>query len=417
MKDNRIRRAMALLLALAMCLCAPIAQAQEKMEATPGMASEALPTEKAEVQAEVRIEVETAGNSSVSYPVVLGLEDETVQGRIDAAIETGLSLANARLLLERVRTAGGEPEGQATLTMETTVYRSGNVLSVSTSRTGEQADGSIGHSVTALVFDLTTGEPVAMDALFADPEAAYAQMEAILQEELGESMNAYTDNASVLPMPRDNYALDAQGLTVYYPASQYTTVSGQVGAFHFYYYELEPLLSELGKALTAREEGVQDAATAIREAIAQGAFPNWIEGVKLGEPIGTYLDAYTLAADPDYTLESRVYLFSEPQLRGLSLETWLYAECAEEEAPVTAIRASRIDLFGLRPGVTTLAECEQLLGTPDGRTLRDADDAYNMMLEEGESLFYLSGGYSLEVHADAQGVVSCLILYDDARTA
>lgn len=414
MKDNRTRRVLALLLTFALCLCTPIAQA-ETAQATAE--SEALPAEQTEVQAEVRIEVETAGNSSVSYPVVLGLEDETVQGRIDAAIETGLSLANARLLLERVRTAGGEPEGQATLTMETTVYRSGNVLSVSTSRTGEQADGSIGHSVTALVFDLTTGEPVAMDALFADPEAAYAQMEAILQEELGESMNAYTDNVSVLPMPRDNYALDAQGLTVYYPASQYTTVSGQVGAFHFYYYELEPLLSELGKALTAREEGVQDAATAIREAIAQGAFPNWIEGVKLGEPIGTYLDAYTLAADPDYTLESRVYLFSEPQLRGLSLETWLYAECAEEEAPVTAIRASRIDLFGLRPGVTTLAECEQLLGVPDGRTMRDADDAYNMMLQEGESLFYLSGGYSLEVHADAQGVVSCLILYDDARTA
>lgn len=414
MKDNRTRRALALLLALAMCLCTPIAQA-ETAQATAE--SEALPAEQTEVQAEVRIEVETAGNSSVSYPVVSGLADESIQGRLNAAIETGLSLANARLLLERVRAAGGEPEGQATLTMETTVYRVGNVLSVAVSRTGEQADGSIGHSVTALVFDLMTGDPVALDALFADPGAAYAHMEAVLQEELGESMNAYTDNASVLPMPRDNYALDALGLTVYYAPSQYTTVSGRAGAFHFYYYELEPYLSELGQALTAREEDGQDAAAAIREAVAQGAFPNWIEGVRLGEPIGAYLDAYTLAADPDYTLESRVYLFSEPQLRGLSLETWLYAECAEEEAPVTAIRASRIDLFGLRPGVTTLAECEQLLGTPDGRTLRDADDAYNMMLEEGESLFYLSGGYSLEVHADAQGVVSCLILYDDARTA
>lgn len=415
MKDNRTRRALALLLTLALCLCAPMAQA-ETAQATDA-ATEALPAEQAEVQAEVRIEVETAGNSSVSYPVVSGLADESIQGRLNAAIETGLSLANARLLLERVRAAGGEPEGQATLTMETMVYRVGNVLSVAVSRTGEQADGSIGHSVTALVFDLMTGDPVALDALFADPEAAYAHMEAVLQEELGESMNAYTDNASVLPMPRDNYALDALGLTVYYAPSQYTTVSGRAGAFHFYYYELEPYLSELGQALTAREEDGQDAAAAIREAVAQGAFPNWIEGVRLGEPIGAYLDAYTLAADPDYTLESRVYLFSEPQLRGLSLETWLYAECAEEEAPVTAIRASRIDLFGLRPGVTTLAECEQLLGTPDGRTLRDADDAYNMMLEEGESLFYLSGGYSLEVHADAQGVVSCLILYDDARTA
>ena len=414
MKDNRTRRALALLLTLTLCLCAPMAQA-ETAQATAE--SEALPAEQTEVQAEVRIEVETAGNSSVSYPVVSGLADESVQGRLNAAIETGLSLANARLLLERVRAAGGEPEGQATLTMETMVYRVGNVLSVAVSRTGEQADGSIGHSVTALVFDLATDDPVALDALFADPEAAYAHMEAVLQEELGESMNAYTDNASVLPMPRDNYALDAQGLTVYYAPSQYTTVSGRAGAFHFYYYELEPYLSELGQALTAREEDGQDAAAAIREAVAQGAFPNWIEGVRLGEPIGAYLDAYTLAADPDYTLESRVYLFSEPQLRGLSLETWLYAECAEEEAPVTAIRASRIDLFGLRPGVTTLAECEQLLGTPDGRTLRDADDAYSMMLEEGESLFYLSGGYSLEVHADAQGVVSCLILYDDARTA
>ena len=415
MKDNRTRRVLALLLTFALCLCTPIAQA-ETAQATDA-ATEALPAEQAEVQAEVRIEVETAGNSSVSYPVVSGLADESIQGRLNAAIETGLSLANARLLLERVRAAGGEPEGQATLTMETAVYRAGNVLSVAVSRTGEQADGSIGHSVTALVFDLMTGDPVALDALFADPEAAYAHMEAVLQEELGESMNAYTDNASVLPMPRDNYALDALGLTVYYAPSQYTTVSGRAGAFHFYYYELEPYLSELGQALTAREEDGQDAAAAIREAVAQGAFPNWIEGVRIGEPIGAYLDAYTLAADPDYTLESRVYLFSEPQLRGLSLETWLYAECAEEEAPVTAIRASRIDLFGLRPGVTTLAECEQLLGTPDGRTLRDADDAYNMMLEEGESLFYLSGGYSLEVHADAQGVVSCLILYDDARTA
>ena len=415
MKDNRTRRVLALLLTFALCLCTPIAQA-ETAQATDA-ATEALPAEQAEVQAEVRIEVETAGNSSVSYPVVSGLADESIQGRLNAAIETGLSLANARLLLERVRAAGGEPEGQATLTMETAVYRAGNVLSMAVSRTGEQADGSIGHSVTALVFDLMTGDPVALDALFADPEAAYAHMEAVLQEELGESMNAYTDNASVLPMPRDNYALDALGLTVYYAPSQYTTVSGRAGAFHFYYYELEPYLSELGQALTAREEDGQDAAAAIREAVAQGAFPNWIEGVRIGEPIGAYLDAYTLAADPDYTLESRVYLFSEPQLRGLSLETWLYAECAEEEAPVTAIRASRIDLFGLRPGVTTLAECEQLLGTPDGRTLRDADDAYNMMLEEGESLFYLSGGYSLEVHADAQGVVSCLILYDDARTA
>ena len=102
MKDNRTRRALALLLTLALCLCAPMAQA-ETAQATAE--SEALPAEQAEVQAEVRIEVETAGNSSVSYPVVSGLADESIQGRLNAAIETGLSLANARLLLERVRAA------------------------------------------------------------------------------------------------------------------------------------------------------------------------------------------------------------------------------------------------------------------------------------------------------------------------
>ena len=124
---------------------------------------------------------------------------------------------------------------------------------------------------------------------------------------------------------------------------------------------------------------------------------------------------YTLLTDPDYTLESRVYLFEEPQLRGMSLETWLYAECEEEEAPLTAIRAARIDLFGIRPGISTLAECEKLLGAPDGRATRDEDDAVDLMLEPGDSLFYISGENTLEIHADKQGVVSCLILYSGKR--
>ncbi len=366
--------------------------------------------------AEIRVDVkeETAGNSRMSYPVVSGIEDEIVQGKINTAIETGLSLESTRLTMKRIVERGGEAEGEATLLMDTAVYQKGDVLSVAVSRRGEQADGSLGDSVTAMVFDLKTGDRIPLEALFADPQASLGAMEGIIETEIGGSLNAYMENAKITPMPRDNYSIDALGVTVYYPASQYSMVSGSAGACQFYFYELEDGLSELGKTLSAAEE-TADAAKGIRDAVSAGAFPNWVADVKLGEPIGTYMKKYTQLTDPDYTLESRVYLFEEPQLRGMSLETWLYAECEEEGAPLTAIRAARIDLFGIRPGISTLAECEKLLGAPDGRATLDENDAVDLMLEPGDSLFYVSGENTLEIHADQQGVVSCLILYAGKR--
>lgn len=366
--------------------------------------------------AEIRVDVkeETAGNSRMSYPVVSGIEDEIVQGKINTAIETGLSLESTRLTMKRIVERGGEAEGEATLLMDTAVYQKGDVLSVAVSRRGEQVDGSLGDSVTAMVFDLKTGDRIPLEALFADPQASLGAMEGIIETEIGGSLNAYMENAKITPMPRDNYSIDALGVTVYYPASQYSMVSGSAGACQFYFYELEDGLSELGKTLSAAEE-TADAAKGIRDAVSAGAFPNWVADVKLGEPIGTYMKEYTQLTDPDYTLESRVYLFEEPQLRGMSLETWLYAECEEEEAPLTAIRAARIDLFGIRPGISTLAECEKLLGAPDGRATLDENDAVDLMLEPGDSLFYVSGENTLEIHADQQGVVSCLILYAGKR--
>lgn len=366
--------------------------------------------------AEIRVDVkeETAGNSRMSYPVVSGIEDEIVQGKINTAIETGLSLESTRLTMKRIVERGGEAEGEATLLMDTAVYQKGDVLSVAVSRRGEQADGSLGDSVTAMVFDLKKGDRIPLEALFADPQASLGAMEGIIETEIGGSLNAYMENAKITPMPRDNYSIDALGVTVYYPASQYSMVSGSAGACQFYFYELEDGLSELGKTLSAAEE-TADAAKGIRDAVSAGAFPNWVADVKLGEPIGTYMKKYTQLTDPDYTLESRVYLFEEPQLRGMSLETWLYAECEEEEAPLTAIRAARIDLFGIRPGISTLAECEKLLGAPDGRATLDENDAVDLMLEPGDSLFYVSGENTLEIHADQQGVVSCLILYAGKR--
>ena len=366
--------------------------------------------------AEIRVDVkdETAGNSRMSYPVVSGIEDEIVQGKINTAIETGLSLESTRLTMKRIVERGGEAEGEATLLMDTAVYQKGGVLSVAVSRRGEQADGSLGDSVTAMVFDLKTGDRIPLEALFADPQASLGAMEGIIETEIGGSLNAYMENAKITPMPRDNYSIDALGITVYYPASQYSMVSGSAGACQFYFYELEDGLSELGKTLSAAKE-TADAAKGIRDAVSAGAFPNWVADVKLGEPIGTYMKEYTQLTDPDYTLESRVYLFEEPQLRGMSLETWLYAECEEEEAPLTAIRAARIDLFGIRPGISTLAECEKLLGAPDGRATLDENDAVDLMLEPGDSLFYVSGENTLEIHADQQGVVSCLILYAGKR--
>ena len=69
-----------------------------------------------------------------------------------------------------------------------------------------------------------------------------------------------------------------------------------------------------------------------------------------------------------------------------------------------------MDFFGLVTGSSTREDIVALLGEPDSTLSYDEDDAFDMMVEPGESLCYEWGGRVLEAHLDGDGVLSVLIL-------
>ena len=73
----------------------------------------------------------------------------------------------------------------------------------------------------ALVLDRTTGEEIRLEQLFSDADAAFDAMETIIENDVLSQLSDYMEYSELLPMPRDNYAIDAYGLTVFYPDDSY----------------------------------------------------------------------------------------------------------------------------------------------------------------------------------------------------
>ena len=286
----------------------------------------------------------------------------------------------------------------------------GNIASLVLHWDGTQADGTAGSAVRALALDLTTGEEIRLEQLFDDADAAIDAMERIIEEDVLPDLSDYMEYSELLPMPRDNYAVDEYGLTVYYPDDSYRYFDEQSGAVQFAWYELADYIGEDSPVYALAH--AQGDLTALADAAKDGKLPGPMTQAAVGQKLGEALDAYTLLTDPDYTKDSRVYLFEEASLRGWAVEIPKYAETDEAETPISAVRTTRADVCGLTVGKTTKDELTALLGEPRETRAYDADDAADRMLEAGESLFFELSGHILQAHVDENSVLSCLILRD-----
>ena len=286
----------------------------------------------------------------------------------------------------------------------------GNVASLVLHWDGTQADGTAGSAARALALDLTTGEEIRLEQLFDDADAAIDAMERIIEEDVLPDLSDYMEYSELLPMPRDNYAVDEYGLTVYYPDDSYRYFDEQSGAVQFAWYELADYIGEDSPVYALAH--AQGDLTALADAAKDGKLPGPMTQAAVGQKLGEALDAYTLLTDPDYTKDSRVYLFEEASLRGWAVEIPKYAETDEAETPISAVRTTRADVCGLTVGKTTKDELTALLGEPRKTRAYDADDAADRMLEAGESLFFELSGHILQAHVDENSVLSCLILRD-----
>lgn len=314
-------------------------------------------------------------------------------------IETRFAQKKAEQLLSR---AGASVQQSGEL------FTSRSLASMTLVWNGTQADGTNGSSTIGLVLDLTTGEAVELARLFDDADAAFAAMENIISDDVLSELSDYMEYGDLLPMPTDNYAIDEQGLTVFYPDDRYRYFDEKNGAVQFAWYELAAYIGEDSPvyALAHKEQSAEE----LKAAVAEGRLPGAMESVSLGEKLGDVLARYTLLTDPDYTNDSRVYLFEEPELRGWAVEIPKYAETEEDETTISAIRTTRAELCGLTIGKTTRDEVIAMLGEAKETRVYDEDAARDRMLPAGESLFYELSGKILQAHIGEDGTLAGVIL-------
>ena len=326
----------------------------------------------------------------------------------DPAIATANGLIEARF--EQAKAAQLTQRAGAEIIQSGETHTLGNVASLVLRWNGTQPDGTAGSAVRALVLDRTTGEEIRLEQLFDDADTAIGAMERIIEDDVLPELSDYMEYSELLPMPRDAYAVDEYGLTVFYPDDSYRYFDEQSGAVQFAWYELADYIGEDSPAY-ALAHGQGDM-NALADAAQNGRLPGPMERAAIGQKLGEVLSAYTLLTDPDYTKDSQVYLFEEAALRGWAVEIPKYAETDEADTPISAIRTTRADICGLTIGKTTKDELIERLGEPKETRSYDADSAADRMLEAGESLFFELSGRILQAHVNENGVLSCLILRD-----
>lgn len=362
---------------------------------------EAVPVGWAEVEGERVLTKDAAPELSEAEK----LEQETLLLRLNGMLDMRFSQARAAQLFENAQSG----DGRGVIFQASFGYADDRVASLAVIWQGTQPDGASRCLPYSLTLDLTTGEEIAFDALFDDPDAAAEAMEAILSRDVLEDMNTYVEVYDLLPLPRDSFSFDETGLTVYYPDDRYRTFEGRSGYVTFYWHEIADFIGEDSPVYALSRP---QAAEAQAIDAAPGYFgENRLLG--LDETLGKGMGAYALTDEPDYTRDSILFTAQDPSMRGYSVEIPKYAETEWADTPISAVRHSRVSWHGLTTGKTTREEIVSLLGEPERTAVYDEDDAMDMMLEPGESLIYTMQEFVLEANLGENGVLSCLILHGE----
>ena len=367
-----------------------------------------LPTCALAAQIALAIESDDAGGNTLAVFSVQADEADTVPGQqtqpdavtlaIDAQIEARFAQQKAQTAIKR-----------GTVTQTGSLWQDEKTASMALIWQGEQADGSYGCTALGLNVNLETGEEILLEQLFSDWDGALLRMEALIADDVVDGMSDYMEYGDLLPMPTENYSVDAYGLTVYWPEDRYRYFDGTSGSVTFYWHELSDFIGEDSPVYALACPDVAYDVSQIEALCMSGEVTSMLT-LKLGELLGDAAGRYRLA-DPDYTTDALVYPLE--RVRGFAVEIPKYAETEEEQTPISAIRASRVSMAGLlTTGRSTEAELIALLGEPDGEIVLDEDDALDAMLEPGTSLLYAVSGRVLQAHVGEDGVLSCLILRD-----
>jgi len=345
--------------------------------------------------------------SSIHYPQVTGLPDAQVQSAVNAAIMEGGRIE------ERINRMALLMTSPVKLNVSYAYVLEGNVFSCAMLADGAVETTRSTQEWLTVNADLRTGEEIPFAALFTDEAAAREQIEAILTTEVAPEQSAHLAAGNLLPLP-ETFSLSRQGLTLYYPISQFRTLSDRAGTVTILWAELQEVLDlSEGSPLTAL--GVADTITLdetdtredLAAALAEGGFPG-VPAV-IGQSVKELTDRYAQLTDNELCETGRMFILEDGAFRRVYVITDQLTD-SWDKSVVNILRADRLNLEGLCTGHTTMAQWRNVLGEPDATVTTGEASADSWRIVPGVSDYYTLGEYRLRLHADENGILRSVFL-------
>ena len=380
----------------------------------------------------IREEVTQNGpaDSSVSYPV-FSCDDAAGQALADTVNRVIQNEARIQDYLQVLSTVS---EGSTGIRMSYTLsndqvwdasvgnYAGPSYLSLLFSAKGKMPMGRPSQAYYPVTLNIRTGEAVAFDQLFTDPDGAREFMEAYLENEIEPQLSTYLENNQLFPVPYDRFFLDGFGrIIIAYENSQLSFLSGYSGAIAFRYSELWDYLDTSADGIPMQvlwHDGIryywkEDVWGTFAEKNAEWLYDDSLYGlsadVYLGQSLDDALEIHRVTTDSGYYPGGAYYEVENPVLRGTLILT------GSDETQVTGLLTSRVDHFGIETGKTSLHEAESLMESAPLRMAIDETTAELYLVCPGTaSIYTFTDGenrpLTFTLYADGNGVVQYIKL-------
>ena len=370
------------------------------------LAAAVIPYAAAESAALEEKGLELAG-SSLRFPAVTGMEDETLQEAVNGRIREDLGVDG---YLQRMNALISDDSHSITVSWSGAV--AGDVFSGLLDAEGAVQSLRPGHVWTWSNVDLRDGHEIAREELFTDADAARAWMETYLEDMVAPEMSPHLGNSALTPLP-EGFRLEKTGLTLLYGADRLSTLSDRAGAVKIGWNELRAYTDWSEDGIPARigaaEMAVLTAESAglIREMTESGQLPDI--PVKLGDSVKEWTDRAHLLNDPEEYTGGRMFALEGAAFRNV----YLLSDAVSgdwNESRVQGIRADWGCFCGLCIGETRAEEWHALLGEPDYEAVLDGEAAEGARTVPGTCDCYLFGNYRLQLQADTEGILAGITL-------
>ncbi|MBQ9325872.1 MAG: hypothetical protein IJ246_08880 [Clostridia bacterium] len=345
------------------------------------------------------------GIHRLHYPVAQSEEDPLEAAALNVRMQEALDIPGLTLRLSQVL--------DATVPLTASWEMTGNdaILSLVLSAEGPLDSSRFAHRWHTLNLTAAALDTITWTDLFAEPEKAFACMEAQIADEILPELSAHLMHADLLPLP-DTFSLSPYGLTLYYPMERFQTLSDHAGAVSFAWYELRDfLLLDPGSILDQLQVNMHLGAIdreALYHALESGDIPGI--PVRLGEKLTDVFARSPMAQDPDLCESGRLYVTEDSRMRGVSLLTDALSLRDYTDSTVQGIRTTRCNLYGLITGSTSRDQILSALGEASSTLLVTPDMAESMRWVPGTLDIYTLPSCRLQLLTDSEGILQMIAL-------